>query len=68
MTAETQMLANHRRAFLWSLDRTEGAKYLLFYVLPLALLAVSLSRLPWRTGWAAALYVQLAGRHHTFPK
>jgi hypothetical protein len=45
---------------LWSIDRTDGATYLLFYVLPLALLAVSLARLPWRVGWASVLYVQLA--------
>jgi O-antigen ligase len=47
--------------FLWSIDRKQGAIYLLFYVLPFALLAVSLSRLPWRPGWVTALYVQLAG-------
>lgn len=45
---------------LWSLDRRQGAIYLLFYVLPLGLLAVSLARLPWRVGWVATLYVQLA--------
>jgi hypothetical protein len=45
---------------LWSIDRRQGAIYLLFYLLPLALLGVSLARLPWRTGWAAVLYVQLA--------
>jgi hypothetical protein len=46
--------------FLWSEDRRQGAIYLLFYVLPFALLAVSLARLPWRAGWLTALYVQLA--------
>ena len=49
--------------FLWTLRAGEedGAKYLLFYVLPFALLAVSLSRLPWRLGWVAILGVQLTG-------
>jgi putative inorganic carbon (HCO3(-)) transporter len=47
-------------AFLWSQDRHQGAVELLFYVLPFGLLAVSLSRLPWRAGWMTALYVQLA--------
>jgi putative inorganic carbon (hco3(-)) transporter len=45
---------------LWSLDRRQGAIYLLFYVLPFALLAVSLSRLEWRIGWIGMLYCQLA--------
>lgn len=47
-------------AFLWSEDRRQGAIYLLFYVLPFALLAVSLARLPWVVGWAMTIYVQLA--------
>jgi hypothetical protein len=48
--------------FLWTLRAGEedGAKYLLFYVLPFALLAVSLSRLRWRIGWVGTLGVQLA--------
>jgi O-antigen ligase/polysaccharide polymerase Wzy-like membrane protein len=48
-------------ALLWSEDRRQGAIYLLFYVLPFALLAVALARLPWSEGWSAAIYVQLAG-------
>jgi len=54
-------------AFLWTRDVNgvqdvkQGAIYLLFYVLPFALLAVSLARLEWRVGWATAIYVQLAG-------
>lgn len=40
--------------------RHAGAVDLLFYVLPLALLALSLARLPWRLRWVGALYVQLA--------
>jgi O-antigen ligase len=47
-------------AFLWSQDRHQGAIYLLFYVLPFGLLAVSLARLPWRAGWVTTLYVQMA--------
>jgi putative inorganic carbon (HCO3(-)) transporter len=47
-------------AFLWSQDHRQGAIYLLFYVLPFGLLAVSLARLPWRAGWVTTLYVQLA--------
>jgi len=49
--------------FLWTLRAGEedGAKYLLFYVFPFALLAVSLSRLRWRVGWVAVLAVQLTG-------
>ena len=46
--------------FVWSVDRKQGAIYLLFFVLPFGLLAVSLARLPWRLGWVTALYVQLA--------
>src|SRR5207247_1677833 len=34
--------------------------YLLFYVLPFALLAVVVARLPWVVGWAMTIYVQLA--------
>ncbi len=33
--------------FLWSIDHSEGAKYLLFFMLPFGLIAVSLARLPW---------------------
>jgi O-antigen ligase len=47
-------------AFVWSVDRRQGAIFLLFFVLPFGLLAVSLARLPWRIGWVALLYVQLA--------
>ena len=50
-------------ALLWSGESQaagDGAKYLLFYVLPLGLVAVSLARLPWRVGWASTLYVQAA--------
>ncbi|MBV8080281.1 MAG: O-antigen ligase family protein [Actinobacteria bacterium] len=48
--------------FLWTLSAGEkdGAVYLLFYVLPFALLAVSLSRLSWSLGWAGTIYAQLA--------
>src|SRR5581483_5324793 len=54
--------------FLWTLRAGEedGAKYLLFYVLPFALLAVSLSRLRWRIGWAATLGVELVGMAFVF--
>ncbi len=50
-------------ALLWSPTpdgRRAGAIDLLFYVLPLALLALSLARLPWRLRWLKALYAQLA--------
>ena len=52
--------------FLWSIDRSAGAKYLLFFVLPFALLAVSLARLPWRIGWIKGLYAQLAAMTFVF--
>ncbi len=52
--------------FLWSIDRSQGANYLLFFVLPFGLLAVSISRLPWRIGWVKALYVQLAAMAAVF--
>ena len=52
--------------FLWSIDRSEGAKYLLFFVLPFALLAVSLARLSWRIGWIKGLYAQLAAMAFVF--
>jgi O-antigen ligase len=51
-------------AFLWvggAGAEKQGAIYLLFYVLPFALLAVSLSRLPWRVGGVETIYVQLVG-------
>ena len=47
-------------AFTWSEGRRDGAIYLLFFVLPFGLVAVALSRLPWRIAWATTLYVQLA--------
>jgi hypothetical protein len=47
-------------AFLWSEDRRQGAIYLLFYVLPFALLAVALARLRWVVDWAMTIYAQLA--------
>ncbi|MEA2387121.1 MAG: hypothetical protein QOJ22_1295 [Thermoleophilaceae bacterium] len=48
-------------AFLWAVDRLHGgAPFLLFFVLPFGLLAVSLSRLPWRLGWVVVVYLQLA--------
>jgi hypothetical protein len=47
-------------AFLWSEDHRQGAIYLLFYVLPFALLAVALARLPWVVGWSITIYAQLA--------
>jgi O-antigen ligase len=53
-------------AFLWSQDRRQGAIYLLFYVLPFALLAVSLGRLPWAVGWAMGIYAQLAAMAGAF--
>jgi O-antigen ligase len=53
-------------AFVWSEDRRQGAIYLLFYFLPFGLLAVSLSRLPWRAGGVKTLYVQLAAMGFVF--
>jgi len=50
----------------WSLDRKQGAIYLLFFVLPFGLLAVALSRLPWRPGWVTVLYLQLAAMAGVF--
>ena len=47
-------------ALLWSEGRRDGAIYLLFYLLPLGLLAVSLARLEWRLVWVKTLYAQLA--------
>ena len=38
----------------------DGAVYLLFYMLPLGLIAAALARLPWRIGWVKVLYVELA--------
>jgi putative inorganic carbon (HCO3(-)) transporter len=52
--------------FLWSIDRVEGAKYLLFFMLPFGLIAVSMARLPWRIGWVKGLYAQLAGMAFVF--
>ncbi len=50
-------------ALLWSMagsGRRAGAIDLLFYVLPLALLALCLARLPWRLEWVKVLYAELA--------
>jgi O-antigen ligase len=58
-------------ALLWSPARTiahhtlyhslsSGAIYLLFYLLPLGLIAVCLARVRWSIGWVKLLYVQLA--------
>jgi O-Antigen ligase len=47
-------------SFAWSVDRRQGAIFLLFFVLPFGLLAVGLARVPWRLGWVKVLYVQLA--------
>ena len=44
----------------WSEGRRDGAIYLLFYMLPLGLIAAALARLPWRIGWVKVLYVELA--------
>ena len=38
----------------------QGAVYLLFYMLPLGLIAAAMARLPWRLGWVKVLYAQLA--------
>jgi hypothetical protein len=48
-------------SFAWSVDARQGAIFLLFYLLPFGLLAVAVSRLPWREGWVRALYLELAG-------
>jgi O-antigen ligase len=45
---------------LWTPDEPEGARLLLFSVLPFGLLAAALARLPWRGAWLATLYGQLA--------
>jgi O-antigen ligase len=52
--------------FLWTIDRGQGANYLLFFMLPFGLIAVSLARLPWRIGWVKGLYAQLAAMAFVF--
>jgi O-antigen ligase len=47
-------------ALAWSGEPRLGALYLVLFMLPFALLAVSLARLPWAPGWIGVLYVQLA--------
>ncbi len=47
-------------SLLWSQDVREGAIELLFFVLPFALLALALARLPWSRAFVLTLYVQLA--------
>jgi O-antigen ligase len=47
-------------ALLWSEDRHQGAVYLLFYMLPLGLIAAAMARLTWRPGWVKVLYAELA--------
>jgi putative inorganic carbon (hco3(-)) transporter len=46
-------------AILWSDGTRQGAIYLLFYLLPLALVAVALARVPWRIDAVKVLYVQI---------
>ncbi len=46
-------------AILWSEGTRQGAIYLLFYMLPLALIAVALARLPWRIESVKLLYVEI---------
>jgi putative inorganic carbon (HCO3(-)) transporter len=51
-------------SLLWSdagngVGRHTGAVDLLFYVLPLALVALGLARLPWRMTWITTLYGQI---------
>ncbi len=48
-------------SILWTEDLRQGSIELLFFLLPFALLAVGIARLPWRSGWVTWLYVQLAG-------
>ena len=43
----------------WTQDLRQGAIELLFFFLPFALLAVSLSRLDWRGRWVLALFAEL---------
>lgn len=52
--------------FLWSVDRRQGAIYLLFFVLPFGLLAIAVARLPWLIGWVKGLYAQLAAMAFIF--
>jgi hypothetical protein len=47
-------------ASIWSDDPRQGAVYLLCYLLPFALLAAAVARLPWSPGWAATSCIQLA--------
>jgi len=47
-------------ALLWSEDRHQGAIYLLFYMLPLGLIAAAIARLPWRIEWVKVLYAELS--------
>ena len=42
-------------AFLWTVDPRQGAIYLLFFVLPFGVLAVTLARLPWHLRWNVRL-------------
>ncbi len=44
----------------------DGAVYLLFYMLPLGLIAATLARLPWRIGWVKVLYIELAAMAAVF--
>jgi putative inorganic carbon (hco3(-)) transporter len=46
-------------AILWSEGTRDGAVYLLFYLLPLALIAVALVRLPWQIEAVKFLYVEI---------
>jgi hypothetical protein len=46
-------------ALLWSEGTRDGAVYLLFYMLPLVLIAVELARIPWRIDALKVLYIQL---------
>ena len=56
------------RAALVGATAAQGAIYLLFYMLPLGLIAAALARLPWRIGWVKVLYAQLAAMALVFAR
>jgi hypothetical protein len=53
-------------SLVWTADPRRGGILILFYVLPLGLLAATVARLPWRPGWVGLLGVELVAMGAAF--
>jgi O-Antigen ligase len=53
-------------SYAWTADARQGGIFLLFFVLPFGLLAVTIARLRWSEGWVTVLYLQLTAMAFAF--